>query len=519
LDAHLFRRVCEALLPRLDRARLKKIQAPAPAVLCLSLSSQRHKLHLLVKYGRRDAFLCGVKERPAAPARPSAQVMQLRKYVQGRRVRSCIAHWPQRCLFLLFEGASGLSPDTPPCWLCLDLRSGPRLENHDGTSEHERWPSLEELPRALEAWRDWPVLTPALRRTLPLLEELEQQALLADLAAGGGDLFGYGRDAELELFAWPLPDALRQGREERVLEDVLEAASLAGTARIFGALAAAERETEERRERRETQRLLRLLEKLDEDEARLRELAGKQREGLALQAQLWRYPPDFRSGELTLDSPDGPVCIRPDPRHSLREHMERLFRDAGRGRRGLVRMEQRRAELRARLAQAGESPLLERGKAHGVPTETVTPPDRDPGPGILPEARKTTGLPANVQAFASSDGIVILRGRDAKGNLALLRLARPHDLWMHVEGGPGAHVLVRRGPGQEIPRRSMEEAANLALVKSWRRADARAEVLCAQARHVRPVKGGKPGSVRVDKVECTLELQIEPGIELRVARL
>jgi len=119
----------------------------------------------------------------------------------------------------------------------------------------------------------------------------------------------------------------------------------------------------------------------------------------------------------------------------------------------------------------------------------------------------------------SSDGIVILRGRDAEGNRALLRLANPCDLWMHVEGGPGAHVLVRREQGREIPRRSLEEAANLALVKSWQRGSAKAGVLCAQARHVRPVKGGKPGSVRVDKVECALEVQLDPSIESRATRL
>jgi predicted ribosome quality control (RQC) complex YloA/Tae2 family protein len=90
---------------------------------------------------------------------------------------------------------------------------------------------------------------------------------------------------------------------------------------------------------------------------------------------------------------------------------------------------------------------------------------------------------------------------------------------MHVEGGPGAHVLVRREPGQEIPPRSLDEAANLALVKSWQRGSAKACVMCAQARHVRPVRGGKPGSVRVDKVECSLELHLDPDIELRIARL
>ena len=367
MDAHLFRRVCEALIPRLDGARLEKIQAPAQDLVCLSFYGQRQKLHLLVKYGRRDAFLCGVRERPGAPSRPSALVMLLRNKTRGSFVRSCVACWPQRCLYLLFSGA-------PPCWLCLDLRTGPRLESWEESfsSDSVRWPSPEELPRALEEWQGWPVLTPTLRRTLPLLDALEGQALLADLAAGGGDVFAYGRGAEFELFAWPLPELLRGGREERVFEDVLEAATLVGTARIFGA---------------------------------------------------------------------------------------------------------------------------------------------------LPEARKQSGLPANVQAFVSSDGIVILRGRDAEGNRALLRLAKPCDLWMHVEDGPGAHVLVRREPGQELPRGSLEDAANLALVKSWRRGSARAGVLCAQARHVRPVKGGKPGSVRVDKVECTLEVQLDPDIELRVTRV
>ena len=379
MDAHLFRRVCEALLPRLDGARLETILAPAPDALCLSFYAQRRKLHLLMKYGRRDAFLCDARERPAAPPTPSGRIMLLRGRVQGRRVRSCVAHWPQRRLDILFSAAP--EDGARPCWLCLDLRSGPRLESREDpiVDSPVRWPSPEELPRALEDGRGWPALTPELRRTLPLLEALEQQALLADLAVGGGDLFVYGRDAALEIVAWPLPDALREGREERVFTDALEAARLAGTARIFGDPAA-----------------------------------------------------------------------------------------------------------------------LDRGA-------------RDP--------RTPSGLPANVQAFASSDGIVILRGRDARGNWALLRLAGPYDLWMHVEGGPGAHVLVRREQGRELPQRSLHEAANLALVKSWRRGSARAGVLCAQARHVRPVKGGKPGSVRVDKVECALELQLDPDIELRVTRL
>ena len=513
--------MCEALIPRLAGARLEKIQAPAPDVVCLSFYAQGQKLHLLLQYGRRASFLCPVKERPAASSSPPARIMSLRGQVQGRRARHCVALWPQRCLYVLFSGES--EDDPRPRWLGLDLRDGPRLEHWDCPSESipVRWPSSEELSQAMEAWRDWPALTPALRRTLPLLEVLEQQALLADLAVGGGDVFVYGRDAKRELFAWPLPHVLRKGREEHVFSDVLEAASLVGTARIFGSLAAAERETGSRAQRREAQRLRRLLEKLDAEEVRLRDMADKQREGLAIRAQLWRYAPDEKIDELILDSPEGSLRIRPDPRYSLREHMERLFRDAGRGRRGLALLEQRRAELRARLAQADAALRLEQGKGYAGPAEEPASRARvrDRHPVAPQKARNYLGLPANVQAFMSSDGIVMLRGRDAKGNSALLRLARPYDLWMHVEGGPGAHVLIRRGPGEDIPSRSLHEAANLALVKSWRRACLRGDVMCAQARHVRPAKGGKPGTVLVDKVECALELPLDPGIELRVTRL
>ena len=49
-----------------------------------------------------------------------------------------------------------------------------------------------ELAQALQDWCAWPVLTPALRRTLACLEEPEQWALMEDLRAGGGDVFCYG---------------------------------------------------------------------------------------------------------------------------------------------------------------------------------------------------------------------------------------------------------------------------------------------------------------------------------------
>jgi predicted ribosome quality control (RQC) complex YloA/Tae2 family protein len=127
-------------------------------------------------------------------------------------------------------------------------------------------------------------------------------------------------------------------------------------------------------------------------------------------------------------------------------------------------------------------------------------------------------LPKNVRAFVSGDGLLLLCGRDAAGNLALLRLARPDDLWLHAEGGPGAHVLVRSGRS-EIPERSLHEAAQLAVAKSIWRGSARARVICARARFVRPVKGAPPGTVRVEKTECVRDIAPDADCVARIARV
>jgi predicted ribosome quality control (RQC) complex YloA/Tae2 family protein len=121
-----------------------------------------------------------------------------------------------------------------------------------------------------------------------------------------------------------------------------------------------------------------------------------------------------------------------------------------------------------------------------------------------------------VQAFRSSDGLFMLRGRDARGNLAALKLARPDDLWLHAEGVAGAHVILRCPPGR-IPERSLREAGALAALKSPFREAGAAKVQCARARHVHPVRGAKPGTVRVDRGEPGLTVRVDPELEALLA--
>ena len=74
-------------------------------------------------------------------------------------------------------------------------------------------------------------------------------------------------------------------------------------------------------------------------------------------------------------------------------------------------------------------------------------------------SRFSAQLPKQVQAFRSSDGFLILRGRDTRGNALALKLAAPHDYWLHTADGPSAHVIIRRDhAGQEVPERTLREA-------------------------------------------------------------
>ena len=89
-------------------------------------------------------------------------------------------------------------------------------------------------------------------------------------------------------------------------------------------------------------------------------------------------------------------------------------------------------------------------------------------------------------------------------------MARPHDLWLHARGVPGAHVVVRRASRTTaVPPEAVEVAARAAAHYSDARTQALAPVSVAERKHVRPVKGGPPGAVRLDREQVLL---VTPGL-------
>ena len=572
MDAHLFRRCCEDLIPLLVGARIEKIQEPADGLLALMIYSGGRKRQLCLRFGRKDPFCFVTAQRISVGRAPSAPIMRLRKYAAGRRIAACVSQWSERRLWLLLGGNADISTRAAgdgesvdgsaaqavvgPCltWLLLDLREGASLkflaDAETPEEDQPQWPAPEELAAALQDWRQWAVLTPALRRTLACLDEPEQWALLEDLRLGGGDLFCYGAEnpatapAEaqsqpdgavdtpamprpvLGISAWPLPSALQQALLGKDTQNVcikefyganaLALSELAGQDIVLSRLALDQaREAAQPLDRR-VRKLTKLLDKLREEESRLGGMMACQADALALQAELWRWPADFRAASVSVaEGPHGPAReIKLDLRRSVREEMARMFHTARRGQRGMEHLADRRLALEAELAslrQARHDSLL------GVTAGNVP---KDAGESRAAGSGLAATLPKNVQMFISSDGIVLLRGRDSKGNLAARKLAAPHDIWLHAENGPGSHVIIRRAHGgQDVPARTLDEAGALAASKSWQRDAARARIQYAEVRHVKPMRNAPAGTVRIDKslpsrevaVDTTLEERLMPG--------
>jgi predicted ribosome quality control (RQC) complex YloA/Tae2 family protein len=97
-------------------------------------------------------------------------------------------------------------------------------------------------------------------------------------------------------------------------------------------------------------------------------------------------------------------------------------------------------------------------------------------------------------------GYAILVGRNNVGNDRIVKeLSAPDDLWLHAQGIPGSHVLVKRLAGKEVPDEVIEEAARLAVLHSKAKGSRNVPVFLAEARHVSKFKGARPGLVRIAK--------------------
>jgi predicted ribosome quality control (RQC) complex YloA/Tae2 family protein len=96
------------------------------------------------------------------------------------------------------------------------------------------------------------------------------------------------------------------------------------------------------------------------------------------------------------------------------------------------------------------------------------------------------------------DGYLIMVGRDAKSNDYLtFNVAENEDIWMHVKGVAGSHVVIRVRENLPTPE-IIKAAAELAKKNSKADKNGQSVVVFCQRKFVKKEPGMNDGQVKVD---------------------
>jgi len=204
---------------------------------------------------------------------------------------------------------------------------------------------------------------------------------------------------------------------------------------------------------------------------------------------------------LVVDLGDRLLTVAVDPQRPAVEQAEAMFARATRLDRASAIIPQRRAQLQAEqewLAQLG----LDAQRAASQPELAAVLAELRAA-GLLRGTARQPSAPRSPAGgplrLRTPSGLEILVGRNARQNEQVtFQLAHPADLWLHVRGAPGAHVVVRSG-GRPVEETDLQRAAQLAAYHSSLRDERHVDVMVAQRRWVSRAPGGRTGQVVVEQ--------------------
>ena len=107
------------------------------------------------------------------------------------------------------------------------------------------------------------------------------------------------------------------------------------------------------------------------------------------------------------------------------------------------------------------------------------------------------------KTYTASSGQKILVGKGPRENDELAKGAKSNDLWVHVVGTTGTHVLIAKDKTTKdgFPTALIREAGILAIHFSSFRDDRAGEVYVTEKRHIKKKKGMPPGLWSIEKSE------------------
>lgn len=223
-------------------------------------------------------------------------------------------------------------------------------------------------------------------------------------------------------------------------------------------------------------------------------------------------PYDAAGGEITLPAP----AALPLP--AVAEDCFRRHRRARRGLEGARDRVEKLAHRRERLEaiadveEAGGA-LEERRLTEALSAQGIAVGLR--AGTRVQRAARSAALPRveGVRVATSADGWTFLVGRTGRDNDRLtFKIAGPEDFWLHAQGVPGAHVIIRNPDrAARPPRATLEEAAAAAAWFSDARGHGAVDVTFTRRKQVRRAKGQPPGTVIVKRGEVVRVRPAAPG--------
>jgi len=282
--------------------------------------------------------------------------------------------------------------------------------------------------------------------------------------------------------------------------------------------------------RRQREAIARKARVLAEDVAAAQRAAELGRLGELLKGALGSVPPRASEARVRDWATGEEVAIPLDPALSPSANLEQLFKRQRKAERQALRARQEEGALAARreaaerleaeLAALGDEALARRAAEPDLARllERYAPapaPARATSSATAraPRARGIPDVPTRLQPkrYRSSAGLEIWVGKSDEGNDFLTtRLARGRDLFFHVEGAPGSHVVLRTEGRDDPPSESVLEACELAVHFSSAKRAGRAAVHVAAIKDVSKPKGAKPGLVHVHRGR-TIQLRRDPA--------
>ena len=268
--------------------------------------------------------------------------------------------------------------------------------------------------------------------------------------------------------------------------------------------------------RRRTERLI---EKLETDLLRAESGETLRLQAHVLKAHL-RDVPRGASRFETADFSGNPIVITLDPKLPAPANMDRMFQKAKRFSQAVSKIEDRLLQAMSDLERI-ETTEIEIAEASPEALHLTQHRLEKQYPFLKRVALGKKRPPMErlpYREYLIAPNRIARVGRSARDNDTLtLRHASPQDLWLHVRGETGSHVVVPMGKKEELQPETLIDAAHLAAHFSKLKNDGDVEVIYTRRRYVQKPKGAPPGSVRLLR-EKTLSLQVEPERLTRILK-